>query len=337
MAALGAARLVPGDGLLVVFTPSLALVAQTLREWRSLCPADAVLAVCSDDTVTDAPAHVGDLGEQTTTDVDEILSWLHRTRGRRLVVSTYLSAHRLAEALRSAGATVDLAVHDEAHHLAGRPDFTTHRILDTTFFPARRRLFMTATPRIDDLRAETSGTLTMSDTTIFGPVLYHYPWARAISEGYLDDYRVVIMGVTHKQLLDLLRDEKHSHVEAPGGPDLRTLAAQTVLAQAARQYGLRRVLAFCHRLDTAHEFVRSLTNSVPSAPSSATPWYRRTTSAPAATASAARSTPPAAEPTACPSSSAPRSTTSAWCGTPATCAGNSSTVHASSTPPSTTT
>ncbi|MEZ7005849.1 Helicase associated domain protein [Streptomyces sp. AD55] len=262
ISAMGAARLVPAAGLLVVFTPSLALVAQTIQEWKLFCPADAVLAVCSDDTVTDAPAHLDDLSEQTTTNVEEILGWLRRTRGRRLVVATYLSAHRLAEALRTTGTVADLAVHDEAHHLAGRADFTTRRILDGTFLPARRRLYMTATPRIDEIRADTSDGLSMSDEALFGPVLYSYPWARAISEGYLDDYRVVIMGVTQRQMLDLLRDDQHHHVEAPGAPDLRTLAAQTVLAQAARQYGLRRVIAFCNRLDGAREFVRSLPSTL---------------------------------------------------------------------------
>ncbi|MEU6680947.1 Helicase associated domain protein [Streptomyces sp. NPDC046925] len=262
MAAMSAARLVPGDGLLVVVAPSLALVAQTIRQWEAFCPADAVLAVCSDDTVIDSPARLDDICAQTTTSAQDVLDWLRRTRGRCLVVATYRSAHRLAEALRTAGVTADLAVHDEAHHLAGRADFTTRRILDSAFFPARRRLFMTATPRVDDVRAETSSGLTMSDATLFGPVLYHYPWARAISEGHLNDYRVVIMGVTQHQMLELLRDDEHHHVEAPGAPDLRTLAAQTVLAKAARQYGLRRVLVFCHRLDTAHEFARSLPSTL---------------------------------------------------------------------------
>ncbi|MBZ6128765.1 MULTISPECIES: DEAD/DEAH box helicase [Streptomyces] len=262
ISAIAAVRLVPADGLLVVFTPSLALVAQTVQEWKAFSPADAVLAVCSDDTVTDAPAHLDDISEQTSTDVEEILGWLSGTQGRRLVVATYVSAHRLAKALRTAGTVADLAVHDEAHHLAGRADYTTRRILDGAFLPARRRLFMTATPRIDDLRVDTSSGLSMSDETVFGPVLYSYPWARAISEGYLDDYRIVITGVTERQMLDLLQDDEHQHVEAPGAPDLRTLAAQVVLAQAARQYGLRRILAFCHRLDAAQEFVRSLPSTL---------------------------------------------------------------------------
>jgi predicted helicase len=46
--------------LVLVLVPSLSLLAQTLREWRQHClsPFDAI-AVCSDDTVTDAKAVAG--------------------------------------------------------------------------------------------------------------------------------------------------------------------------------------------------------------------------------------------------------------------------------------
>ncbi len=262
MAANAAAHLVPGDGLLVAFAPSLALVAQIISEWRDVVGVDAVLAVCGDDTVADAPAHRADIPAHSTTDPDEILNWLRDTTGRRLVVATYYSGHLLAGALRAAGVAADLAVHDEAHHLAGRADYVTRRILSDRFLPAHRRLFMTATPRLETGKADDIDMLSMSDPDVFGPVLYEYPWARAISEGYLDSYRVVIMGVAQQQMLSLLHDDDHRHVDEPAAPDLKTLAAQTVLALAARQYGLRRVIAFCHRLDAAAQFARSLPSTL---------------------------------------------------------------------------
>lgn len=260
-----ARHIVPGDGLIAVFVPSLSLAAQIIATWRSMTRVDSLVAVCSDDTVTDAPAHLADLealDAQVTTDPAVIGAWLDAGAGRRLIVATYHSAHRVAEALTGRGMVVDLAVFDEAHHLAGRPDFATRRVLDDAVLPCRRRLFMTATPRIDDVRAQTIGALSMDDTTVFGPVLYSYPWARAISDGYLDDYRVVVMGVREAEVLDLLTDEEHVYQDRAGDPDLRTLAAQAVIAKAARQYGLRRILAFCPRLDQAREFAVSMPATV---------------------------------------------------------------------------
>ncbi|MGW3563515.1 Helicase associated domain protein [Streptomyces sp. NPDC000941] len=269
--AVAGMRLVPGGGLLVVLVPSLSLVAQTLTTWRDHTRLDAFLAVCSDDTVTDAPTHTSDIDSDVTTDPAVIAAWLTGGRGRRLIAGTYQSAHRLAEALRDTGQTADLVVLDEAHHLAGRPDFVTRRVLEDAFLPARRRLFMTATPRIDDVRVETVGGLSMDDRTVFGPAAYSYPWARAISEGYLEDYRIVVMGVTESQAMKLLQDDEHAFVDRAGAPDLRTLAAQAVITKAARQYGLRRILAFCPRLDAAREFTRTLPSTAARLPADQRP------------------------------------------------------------------
>ncbi|CAL9636798.1 hypothetical protein SUDANB120_06228 (plasmid) [Streptomyces sp. enrichment culture] len=261
--ALAATRLLPGDGLLVVLVPSLSLVSQTLATWREHTRLDSVLAVCADDTVTDAPAHLTDIDADSTTDTTAIAAWLGQAQGRHLIVGTYHSAHRLAHALRHTGRAADLMILDEAHHLAGTAEGPTRRVLDQRFLPARRRLFMTATPpRIDDVQVDTRGSLSMDDTDLFGPVLYEYAWARAIREGYLDDYRIVVMGATEQQVMDLLQDEQHHYTDEAFGPDFKLLAAQALLAQAARQYQLSRVLAFCHRLDVARDFTATLPRTV---------------------------------------------------------------------------
>ncbi|MGW5353381.1 Helicase associated domain protein [Streptomyces sp. NPDC004031] len=262
MAITAADRILPGDGLIAVFVPSLALVAQFISDWRTFSTVDSVLAVCSDDTVTDSSFHVDDVPADVTTSPQAITAWLTNARGRRLLVSTYISAYRVGEALHAIGATVDLAVFDEAHHLAGRQDFVTRRIVTDQAMPCRRRLFMTATPRVEDARTESTGLMSMDDPAVFGPVLYRYPWVRAIQDGYLDDYRIVVMGITEQQIMDLLADEEHEYVDRAGAPDLRTLAAQAVIGKAAAQYGLRRIIAFCTRLDVAREFASTMGSTI---------------------------------------------------------------------------
>ncbi|MFI1312769.1 Helicase associated domain protein [Streptomyces albidoflavus] len=251
-------KLLPGPATFVVAVPSLSLLAQTITVWRELAGLDAVLAVCSDETVTDDSPRVEDIPAEVTTRPEVITSWLGRRQGRRLIVTTYHSARHVGDALLAARSTADLLLLDEAHHLTGDPADSTRRVLSDVTFPARRRLYMTATPRIDAARAERSGLLTMSDTAVFGPVLYEYTWARAIREGYLEDYRVVVMGVTQAEICDLLRDPDRFHVTGPGAPDIKLIAAQAVIAKAVSQFGLRRVLAFCPRIETAREFTRTL-------------------------------------------------------------------------------
>jgi predicted helicase len=56
------------SGLIAVACPSLPLIAQTLKVWAELAVPRHVLAVCSDDTVTDTTTRVEDLPCQVTTD-----------------------------------------------------------------------------------------------------------------------------------------------------------------------------------------------------------------------------------------------------------------------------
>ncbi|MFI9186882.1 Helicase associated domain protein [Streptomyces goshikiensis] len=258
-----AMRLLPAGGLAAVIVPSLALVAQTIATWRALHPAGTgldVLAVCSDDTVTDAPAHLPDIPAQVTTDPQSIADWLARpaTGGIRLLVGTYHSANRLHKALHQTAATLDLLVLDEAHHLTGRPDFAIRRVTDPAFLPSVRRLYMTATPRVDAAAASRHGFLSMDDTTVFGPVLYTYPFGRGIAEGYLEDYRLYVVGVRESEARALLTDKTREYVEGPGAPSLQTLVAQAALVRAAQKFGVRRAVSFHARVAHAAEFSRSL-------------------------------------------------------------------------------
>jgi len=265
-----AERVVSGPGLIVVMVPTLALVAQTIATWRKATTVDRVLAVCSDDTVVDAPAHLGDVDAAVTTNADDIAEWITGSASRDLLVCTYISAPRLSQALTALPARADLVVFDEAHHLAGRPEFSTHRVLDDAYLPADRRLFMTATPRIDNALQESAGLLSMSDEDVFGPVAYTYPWAQAISDGHLEDYRLVVLGISETEMYAMLHDEAHSYVD-DAGLDLHTFGVQTLLAKAARRYGLRRVLVFNDRLVTAADFARSLARTLDQLPDDARP------------------------------------------------------------------
>ena len=131
--------------------PSLSLLAQTLREWSANAskPFD-YLAVCSDETVAgeddvrrSTPPSWGCRSPPTRTVIAAFL----RRRGRRVVFATYQSSPQIAAAFKDRTPRFDLAIADEAHRCAGRvgTEFTT--ILDPEQIKARRRLFMTATPR----------------------------------------------------------------------------------------------------------------------------------------------------------------------------------------------
>lgn len=268
-----AAGLTPPTGLIVVAAPSLALISQLLHGWATDGPPHAALTVCGDPTVRDAVAHIEDIPGETTTDPTRIADWVQRTPGLRLILTTHRSATIVGDGLRRAVAVADVLVVDEAHHLAGRRDKRNAVIHRDDAFPALRRLYATATPRVS-IRGDDEA-LSMDDEAVFGPVAHAYPFASAIAEGWLDDYRVAVVGVSRPEVLSLLRGVDPAG-DAVGGR-LRMVAVQAALTRAAAELGLRRVITFTPRIDTSRRFTESLPDVVdahPAAPDAKlTAWH----------------------------------------------------------------
>jgi superfamily II DNA or RNA helicase len=274
VAARAAARLCP-NGLVVLTCPSLTLLAQTLKVWAAGGLATQVLAVCSDETVGDAAVRVVDLPCPTTTDPAEVTAWVRRTAksGLRLILSTHVSAGVAGRGIAAARQIADLLIVDEAHMTAGRVDKHVAVIHHDTTLPARARLYLTATPRIMRARriagtnaSEDEAVVSMDDPAIFGPVLYSYPFRQAIADGWLDDYRIAVIGVRNADVLALLRRANPDGVLDGLGAPLRTTVVQAALAQAVREFGLRRVVVFTNRIDGSRAFVHSLATTIGALP-----------------------------------------------------------------------
>ena len=211
--------------------------------------------MCSDPTVRPTWVRAADLPAQVTTDVEEIAKWLADASGRALAVAVFDSAHRLAAGLRRAGQVAGLTVCDEAHRLAGAPDKFTAAITEPGFLPERRRLSMTATPKFIAQARGKPRAISMDDEELFGPVAYRYPFRRAIGDGWLKDYRIVVAAVTSRQVAELLAAEDDL---AEDDVPVRLAAAQAALAMAAAQFGLRRCVAFLPRIALARQFAGRL-------------------------------------------------------------------------------
>lgn len=252
----------------LVLVPSLSLLSQTLREWLSNTSSGFVpLAVCSDETVADHDAVVAtttELAMPVTTDPAEIATFL-RGRGRRVLFATYQSSPRIAEAYglgRVPG--LDLVVADEAHRCAGRvsSDFAT--VLDDDAIPARRRLFMTATPRyftgqvVREARDADFEVASMDNESVFGPVFHRLTFGEAISRDLLSDYQVAVVGVDDATYRDWAERGRLVSLDGIAVMDARSLAGQIGLAKAIRKYGLHRSITFHSRVVAARRFANAL-------------------------------------------------------------------------------
>lgn len=250
----------------LVLVPSLSLLSQTLSEWAKNANTKwDYLCVCSDETVNksdDSPISTTDeLPFDVTTKPADIARFLER-RGRKIIFSTYQSSAQVAKAQKTAGKKFDLVICDEAHRLTGKNDAEFATALDETKIPAKKRLFMTATPRTytPSVKAKASERgveiTSMDDETVFGKELHKLSFGQAIEKELLTDYRVVIVGVTDPQVQELIDQRELVSVAGTISTDARTLAAHIGLAKATKDYDLKRTISFHGRIKTAQEFAQ---------------------------------------------------------------------------------
>jgi superfamily II DNA or RNA helicase len=257
----------------LVLVPSLSLLDQTVREWVSNATSgfDEFLAVCSDDTVAqddEAVLYTSDLGFDVKTDPAAIAAFLRRP-GINIVFATYQSSPKIASAFQLEEVPdFDLVIADEAHRCVGpitpASPAAFRTVLDGNAIRARRRLFMTATPRyftgrlIKQAREEDFEVASMDNPVLFGKELHRFGFREAIERQRLTDYQVVVVGVDDATYRDWARKGRFVTRDGVEVENARTLAGQIGLSIAMRRYGLRRVISFHTLVDRARDFVNSL-------------------------------------------------------------------------------
>ncbi len=208
-----AEALVARGGRILFLSPSISLVSQSLTEWTREAEAPfRAFAVCSDskvgkrkDPFEDIRAH--DLAYPATTDAKKLAQAARSpASGRRTVIfSTYQSIEVLHEAQIHHGLPkFDLVICDEAHRTtgvtpSGETDSAFVAVHRPDYIQSRKRLFMTATPRIyaDSAKSKAKENdiqvYSMDDETVYGPEFYRLGFGEAVKKGLLSDYKVLVL------------------------------------------------------------------------------------------------------------------------------------------------
>ncbi|WP_406053401.1 Helicase associated domain protein [Streptomyces sp. NBC_01077] len=265
IAAASAKRLVP-KGRVLVLVPTLDLLTQTVRAWRGAGHAGPAVAVCS---LTDDP-ELWSLKVRSTTNPVQLALW--HGSGPVVIFGTYASLGVLAEAFEGAYgqqlAPMDLTVVDEAHRTSGSMGKAWADVHDQTVIPSRRRLYLTATPRIweerlnrevaegarDPLPREMAAS--MDDEKVFGPVFYKLSLASAVSRGLLARYQIIVLELQDPVVTPerLMGEERHTE-EVRGQ---RLGALQAALLHTMAQHGLSTCITFHHRTMEAQAYAEGL-------------------------------------------------------------------------------
>ena len=217
------------NAFVLFLVPSIALLGQTLNAWmadkqdemRAVC-------VCSDAKASrkmveadDEDASVIDLAVPATTNTNSILRQLRqygKEDCRTVIFSTYQSIDVVKEAIDLYGREVDLIICDEAHRTTGvilkdKAESNFTKIHSNDFIASKRRLYMTATPRLYSANVKVKAKenenvdvlCSMDSKELYGEEFHRLSFNDAVSQGLLADYKVLVLTVSEEDIPQEIR------------------------------------------------------------------------------------------------------------------------------------
>jgi predicted helicase len=236
------------NGIVLFMVPSIALLGQTLNEWTKHSEKTiSSILVCSDPKVNKDSSKIGaddsftstvDLALPSSTNIEVIKNRIVKEKttnkdGMIVVFSTYQSIDVVIEVQKallkdSSEFIFDLAICDEAHRttgvtLEGNDESHFIKIHDEKFIKSKKRLYMTATPRLytedSKTKAEESNAVlcSMDDEKIYGVEFYRIGFGEAVERDLLSDYKVLVLTVNESDVptsIQKMLTNEHAEIES---------------------------------------------------------------------------------------------------------------------------
>lgn len=211
----------------VFFAPSIALVAQTLKEsFEQSEKSFRAFVVCSDKKVgsqnsDDEDMKAYELPIPPTTDENNLAKYIKQDldkNERVIIFSTYQSIDVIIKAQKLLNKEFSLVICDEAHRTAGVKiikdgvslESVFHKVHSDDNIKATKRLYMSATPKIFSQNAKSKADkdnevelYSMDDEDIFGREAYNLKFDKALALGLLTEYKVLITIINQEQVAEV--------------------------------------------------------------------------------------------------------------------------------------
>lgn len=222
-----------GSHLVLFLVPSIALLSQTLKEWSAQAMSNIYpICICSDSHASDkSEDSISDLVLPATTEAKKVYRQLTDYKSRHgnndgmiVVFSTYQSIDVISEVqkeinrLEKDSFVFDLIICDEAHRTTGikqkdkdQSSFT--KVHDNKNIKAKKRLYMTATPRLYSADAQSKAkekeifVWSMDDPEWFGEEIYRIGFGAAVEKQLLSDYKVIVLTLDENSVEPQLLNE----------------------------------------------------------------------------------------------------------------------------------
>lgn len=283
-------QLLGNKGLVLFMVPSIALLGQSLNAWSADAkkPIKAV-CICSDSKASrkiqnkydDMDDSVVDLAVPASTSPQSIASQLKKYRshdGLVVVFSTYQSIDAVSAAQQEilsetdgGYGVFDFIICDEAHRTTGvklsdRDESNFTKIHSNDNVQGRKRLYMTATPRLYGESAKIKASekdcilCSMDDETLYGKEFYRVNFSYAVQNGLLTDYKVLVLTVGEDDVpANIKRDITDTTTELNFDDTSKLIGVINGLSKMIRgddhrtwntdPHMMRRAVAFCSSID----------------------------------------------------------------------------------------
>ncbi len=285
---LKVAERLAGKGKSVLFlVPSLSLMSQAVREWTVESGLELhTFAVCSDTHVgkclvrneDTADIALHDLAYPATTDAKK-LAEKHRLgpQGKMTVVfATYHSIDVISTAQRKHGfPEFDLIICDEAHRTTGATMDSERespfvKVHDQARVQGRKRLYMTATPRVYVTRVKAAAKqknavlYSMDDEEKFGKELHLLNFGDAVRQDLLSDYKVLVLALDEDRIARDIQKKLSSSESLQLDDATKILGCYKALAKQGisdteGEEPMRRAVAFCRDIKSSELFKDNFT------------------------------------------------------------------------------
>jgi len=292
-----------GTGLILFLVPSISLLGQTLREWTADAkePINAI-CICSDPEISRKKSKnddsdsfsIIDLALPASTDVKSIVHQFNQLRkiestGMTVVFSTYQSIEVIArtqkELIKKADGygIFDLIICDEAHRTTGvtldnDDESAFVKVHDNDFLKARKRLYMTATPRLfsDDAKGKAAQAeailCSMDDVLLYGEEMYRIGFGEAVERDLLTDYKVLILTLSDQDVPPAVQkmiandeneinsDDASKLIGCINALSKQILGDEGIL-KACDPEPMRRAVAFCQNIAISKKITNTFNNT----------------------------------------------------------------------------
>lgn len=220
---------------ILYLVPSISLLSQTITEWNAQLDLNKInrdintYAICSDDSSTERAQSIKNEADinvhmpcPATTNVESLKNYFDISNNghvrHNFFYSTYQSIDVVIDLQKSKNIIFDLVICDEAHRTIGvridsddKEDTSKFiKVHDNKYVNAKKRLYMTATPKIYSNNAKVQierahydtgyTTYSMDDTKVYGVEFYKLTFGQAISRGILSDYRLIVLRTNEHKL-----------------------------------------------------------------------------------------------------------------------------------------